>query len=59
MVNTQANVGLDVTLEVGALEETITVTADSPLIETTNASTGGVVDRRRSSRFRPPAAACS
>ncbi|MEQ1907875.1 MAG: carboxypeptidase regulatory-like domain-containing protein [Vicinamibacterales bacterium] len=45
-VNTQANVGLDVTLEVGSLEETITVTADAPLIETTNASTGGVVDAK-------------
>jgi hypothetical protein len=45
-VNTQANVGLDITLEVGSLEETITVTADAPLIETTNASTGGVVDQK-------------
>ncbi|MGC4082553.1 MAG: TonB-dependent receptor [Vicinamibacterales bacterium] len=45
-VNTQANVGLDITLEVGSLEETITVTADAPLIETTNASTGGVVDSK-------------
>jgi hypothetical protein len=44
-VNTQANVGLDIQLEVGSLEETITVTADAPLIETTNASTGGVVDQ--------------
>jgi hypothetical protein len=45
-VSTQANVGLDVTLEVGSLEETITVTADAPLIETTNASTGGVIDTK-------------
>jgi len=45
-VNTQANVGLDIQLEVGSLEETITVTADAPLIETTNASTGGVVDAK-------------
>jgi hypothetical protein len=45
-VNTQANVGLDIPLEVGSLEETITVTADAPLIETTNASTGGVVDQK-------------
>ena len=43
-VSTQAFVGLDITLEVGALEETITVTAQSPLIETTNASVGGVID---------------
>ena len=43
-VSTQAAIGLDVTLEVGSLEETITVTADAPLIETANASTGGVID---------------
>src|SRR6187399_159962 len=36
--------GLDVTLEIGTLEETITDTGDAPLIETTSASTGGVVD---------------
>ena len=29
----------------GALQETITVTADAPLIETSNASTGGTLDR--------------
>jgi hypothetical protein len=44
-VTTQASIGLDIPLEVGSLEETITVTADAPLIETTNASTGGVVDQ--------------
>lgn len=43
-IGTQQFVGLDVVLEVGALEETITVTADAPLLETTNASTGGVID---------------
>lgn len=43
-ISTQQAAGLDVTLEVGSLEETITVTAQAPLIETTNASTGGVVD---------------
>src|SRR3954470_3223371 len=45
-VSVQQFVGLDVTLEVGALEETITVTGQSPLIETTNASTGDVLDTR-------------
>lgn len=45
-VSTQQTVGLDVTLEIGTLEETITVTGDAPLIETTNASTGGVVDAK-------------
>lgn len=43
-IGTQQNVGLDVVLEVGTLAETITVTADAPLIETTNASVGGVID---------------
>ncbi|MCC7125635.1 MAG: TonB-dependent receptor [Acidobacteria bacterium] len=45
-ISTQQSVGLDVVLEVGTLEETITVTADAPLIETTNASVGGVVDAK-------------
>ena len=36
---------LDLSLEVGAIEESITVTADAPLIETSNASQGGVLDR--------------
>ncbi len=43
-IGTQQNVGLDIVLEVGTLEETITVTADAPLIESTNASVGGVID---------------
>ena len=43
-VGTQQFVALDILLEVGTLEETITVTGESPLIETTNASTGGVLD---------------
>ena len=42
-ISTQQFVGLDVILEVGTLEETITVTADAPLIESTNASVGGVI----------------
>lgn len=45
-ISTQQGAGLDVTLEVGALEETITVSAQAPMIETTNASTGGVVDAK-------------
>jgi trimeric autotransporter adhesin len=45
-ISTQQFVGLDVVLEVGALEETITVTADAPLIESTNASVGGVIDTK-------------
>src|SRR5437867_10486633 len=37
-ISVQQFVGLDITLEIGAIEETITVTGESPLIETTNAS---------------------
>jgi hypothetical protein len=39
----QQFVTLDVTLEVGALEETITVTGAAPLIDTSNATGGGVI----------------
>ena len=45
-VSVQSFVGLDITLEIGALEETITVTGESPLIDTMNASTGDVIDTR-------------
>src|SRR5918996_2951972 len=45
VVGTQQFITLDVTLEVGALEESITVTGQSPLIDTSTASTGGVLDR--------------
>jgi hypothetical protein len=44
-IATQQFVILDLTLEIGTIEETITVTADAPLIETSNASQGGVLDR--------------
>ncbi|HEX8031887.1 MAG TPA: TonB-dependent receptor, partial [Vicinamibacterales bacterium] len=43
-INTQQFAVLDVVLEVGTLAETITVTADAPLIESANASVGGVID---------------
>ncbi len=45
-ISTQQFVGLDIVLEVGTLQETITVTADAPLIESTNASVGGVIDAK-------------
>ena len=45
-IGTQQFVTLDVTLEVGTLEETITVTADAPLIETSNASHADVLDAK-------------
>ncbi len=44
-IATQQFVTLDIPLEVGAIEETITVLARAPLIETSNASTGNVLDK--------------
>ena len=45
MVGTQQFVTLDVTLGVGAITENVTVTGQAPLIDTSNASTGGTLDR--------------
>jgi hypothetical protein len=44
-VGTQQFLTLDLMLEVGTLQETVTVTGAAPLIETSNASTGGTLDR--------------
>jgi hypothetical protein len=38
---------IDIALEIGALTENITVTADAPLLESASASVGQVVDNRR------------
>ena len=46
-VATQQFVTLDVMLEPGAVEETVTVTGQSPLIDTSTASIGGVLDRQQ------------
>src|SRR6059036_2972920 len=43
-VGTQQFFTLDLSLEVGTIEENVTVTGQSPLIETSNASTGTVLD---------------
>ncbi|OLC76921.1 MAG: hypothetical protein AUH72_18300 [Acidobacteria bacterium 13_1_40CM_4_65_8] len=43
-INTQQFATLDITLEIGAVEETITVIGESPFIDTTNASTGSIID---------------
>ncbi len=43
-VGTQQFLTLDVTLQIGSLEETVTVTGESPLVETSNASTGTVLN---------------
>lgn len=44
-VGTQQVLTLDLTLEVGQLQETITVTGQAPLIERSNASVGTMIDR--------------
>lgn len=45
-VATQQFIQLDVNLELGTIQETITVTGEAPLIDSTTASTGGVLDRQ-------------
>ncbi len=45
IVGTQQFVTIDVTLEVGAISENVTVTGQSPLIDTSTASAGGVLNR--------------
>jgi hypothetical protein len=46
-VGAQQFITMDVKLEVGQLQETITVTGAAPLIDTSNASTGSVIDSRQ------------
>ena len=43
-VGTQQFITLDITLDVGTVAETVTVTGQSPIIETSNASTGTVLN---------------
>jgi hypothetical protein len=43
-INTQQFITLDFKLEVGKLEETITVTGETPFIDTSTASTGSIID---------------
>ena len=45
-VATQQFITMDVTLEVGTIEETITVSGAAPLVETSNASTGQVLEQK-------------
>ena len=47
IVSTQALVALDLKLEVGAVSESVAVTAEVSLIETSNASQGQVLDRQK------------
>ena len=46
-VGSGERVGLDIQLEVGAQTETISVTADAPLLETATAAMGQVIDARQ------------
>src|SRR5580765_6075185 len=46
VVGTQQFVTMDVAVEVGAISENVTVTGQSPLIDTSTASAGGVLDRQ-------------
>jgi len=46
-VATQQFVTMDIKLDVGQLQETITVTGEAPLIDTSNASTGSVIDSKQ------------
>ena len=45
-IGTQQFVTVDLVMEVGTIEESISVTADAPLLETSNASLGEVLDKR-------------
>ena len=46
-VGTQSFLVLDQSLEVGAIEESVTVSVQTPVVETANASHGAVLDSRR------------
>lgn len=40
-------IGLDLSMDVGRMEETVSVIAESPLLQTTTGSTGQVIDEKR------------
>ena len=44
VVNVGQTIPLDVTMNVGGVQETITVTGETPMVRTTDSSVGGVVD---------------
>lgn len=47
LVQVGERLGVDVTLEVGAVSETINVSEESPLLQTTNANLGQVIDQKK------------
>src|SRR4029453_18383275 len=46
-ISAQQFITMDIALEIGQLQETITVTGQSPIIDTSNASGGGVIDSQQ------------
>jgi hypothetical protein len=46
LVETQQQITLDLTMEVGSVVETVTITSDVPLMETSTASTGTVLSKQ-------------
>ena len=56
IVNVTQTVTLDVSLKLASVSETVTVTGETPLIETSNSAVGGVVETSAaSSRCRSTA----
>jgi hypothetical protein len=53
-VATQQFVTLDVALEPGSIQETVTVTGEGALVDTATASTGGTLDRRQLEQLPSP-----
>jgi outer membrane receptor protein involved in Fe transport len=47
VLNVGQNMSVDISMSVASLSETVTVTGETPLIETTSSSVGGVVDVAR------------
>jgi hypothetical protein len=50
-VQVQQNIRIDVTMEVGAVSQTVEVTAETPLLQPTDTSLGQVVDERKTNEI--------
>ena len=46
-VRVNDRIGIDLTMEIGGLEATVTVTGDTPLLETRSGSQGQIIDEKR------------
>ena len=51
VLNVAQNAGINITLEIGAVTETVNVTAETPLLETTKSDRGQVIDAQRVREF--------